>query len=539
MNVAIGYVAHMVVTRKQATAMQAREWLLQGLSMGLGRYVGGAVKARRPIHEKLGRLPELGGQKLLAAGDELTQLAQAAEARPSDAAATELLAKRKHLVDEELHALETLERHPEARLTIRDVKAALAQLRREQGALTPHGRRLALERAGLEEIVPNTEYRGSADQLARVIEAARATGVPVGPPHRTGRATRIAIGGAEIVFHEGAATPTAPAKRSPAEQFLEDVRARLDADERAKLDQIVGKRRPEDVHRQFDGDVEAAHRQVTAATARSRADAAAAVASTVKAEQIRTFVEDAGLMTQPRAREIISILVRKLADAQAKKAATSDKLKQRKQDESMVIARLNAVAALRSLVISDYMHAQVASKYPRSRVRKDVQVWKEQDRRYSSIEEFKAANKAMFQDSQKGVQLLDTPDGPRVYVEVTDIDLMVTMDQTNGKAKILHTEELKTGYGDSPKAARAQLDASAKAIASAAADDARVRLLEGGKDITDQIDLASMRTATSATRGPSNKSFQESLGLTSKSLDSLVNRMIDDSMNSTTSSKDK
>lgn len=534
MSVAIGYVAHMVVTRKQATTLQAREWLLQGLSTGLGRYVGGAVKSRRPGHEKLARIPELDGQRLLAANDEVAALARTAETRPNEAAATELLAKRKLLLDEELRSLDTLDRypellgaHPDAKLTTRDVKAAIASLRREQGALLPHSRRLVLESAGLEEIVPNAEYRGSAAQLQRAVETARNVGLAVGAPRKTGTTTRIAIGDAEIVVHEGAATPTAPAPRSPAEQFVEDVRAKLGPEERAKLDQMIGKRPLEDFRRQYGGDVDAASRQVVAATARAKADTAAAVASTAKAEQIRKFVEDTGLMKDPRARDIVEVLARKVAAAEAKNATVQDKSQRAKYDDDIADARADAVAALRSHIVSEYMQAQLASRFPGSRVRKDVQVWQEQDAKYKTSEEFKAANKAMFATSAPGVKRFETSDGPRVYLEITDIDLMVTLDQSGGKAKILHTEEIKTGHGDSPQKARAQLDKSAKTIGEAVAGGARVKLLHGGDDITGQIDLASMSRATAVTRGPANKPFQESLGITAKDLDMITNKLLD------------
>jgi hypothetical protein len=87
-------------------------------------------------------------------------------------------------------------------------------------------------------------------------------------------------------------------------------------------------------------------------------------------------------------------------------------------------------------------------------------------------------------------------------------------------------EELKTGYDDSPQKARAQLDKGAKVINEATAGGMRVKLLEGGRDVTDQVDLTSMQSASSATRGPANKPFEESLGLTAKDLDALINTLL-------------
>jgi hypothetical protein len=166
-------------------------------------------------------------------------------------------------------------------------------------------------------------------------------------------------------------------------------------------------------------------------------------------------------------------------------------------------------------------------QFPRSRVRKDVQVWQEQPGDYRSVADYKAKNKALFAKSQKGVKHLDTLAGKRIYLEITDIDLMVTRDQPNGKGKILHNEEIKTGSGDSPKAARTQLDDAYNAINEAADGGRSVILYEGGKNITHELDLTSMRDTDSFTRGPSGKGFQEDYGITSVDLDALIKKLME------------
>jgi hypothetical protein len=538
MNVAIGYLAHRVVTRRQVTVMQARDWLMQGLSTGLGRYVGGFMKARQPNHEKLGRLPEaIGGKRLLVAGEPLAALAKTAETAPSAEAATEMLAKRNQVLEQELQILETLEKnpelltaHPDVKLGAKDVKAAIASIRGEQAKLAPASRRLILEAAGLEEIVPSSDYRGSADQLRRVIESAHEIGLAVGTPRKSGNTTRITIGDIEITFHEGAPTPTAPAKRTPEEQFLEDVRSTLDPIERAKLDEIVGKRPAKHVHDDFSGDVEKARKAVAGAVARQKADAAAVVASQVKAERIRQWVEDAGLMKDARAKQIVEALEQRVAEAtvaRAKAQQAGDAAEAKKQDVVMKRARDNAHEELRSHVMTSYMRAQLAMKFPRSRVRKDVQVWQEQPGNYASTADYKAKHPEKFTKSQKGVKHLATPDGKQIYLEITDIDLMVTRDQPSGKGKILHNEEIKTGRNDSQAKARAQLDDAYKAINEAATGGRKVMLFEGGKDITGAVDLTSMSGATSHTRGPAEKKFETSYDVTTADLDALIAKLME------------
>jgi len=272
MNVALGYVAHMVVTHQKPTTVMAREWIMQGIAMGLGRYTGAFIKARRGTYEQLSKLPEaIGGKRLLTAGDELAALAATSEAAPTQEAAHQLLAKRHQVLEQELQALELIEKNPELltshssiKLNVKDVRAAISSLRAEKLALQPEMRRFVLEAAGLEEIVPGSEFRGSADQMRRALEAAQAIGLSVGTPKTSAGKTVVKLGDVDITFHDGAPTANAPPKRTAEEQFLEDVRSKLpDADQKARFDQIVGKRSPKQVHDQFKGDVEAARKVVT------------------------------------------------------------------------------------------------------------------------------------------------------------------------------------------------------------------------------------------------------------------------------------
>jgi hypothetical protein len=267
---------------------------------------------------------------------------------------------------------------------------------------------------------------------------------------------------------------------------------------------------------------------VLKAVAKEQDAAAAVVASQAKAEQIRQWVEDAGLMKDLRAREIVETLERKVAEATVardKARQVSDAGGVRKQNDLMMRAREQARADLRSHVMSSYMQAQLAMSFPRSRVRKDVQVWQEQLGEYTSVDDFKAKNSKLFEKSQPGVKL--SPDGKHVYLELTDIDLMVTMDQSNGKATILHNEEIKTGARDRPNPARDQLNEAYKALNEAADGGRSVMLLEAGKDVTHEIDLASMRSSKSYTRGPAGKGFEQHYEVTTADLDALIEKLLE------------
>jgi len=65
-----------------------------------------------------------------------------------------------------------------------------------------------------------------------------------------------------------------------------------------------------------------------------------------------------------------------------------------------------------------------------------------------------------------------------------------------------------------------------------------IRLELNGKNITPEIDLASDSSATKATRGPSDKGFDESLGITAADLERLVKSLVDAAAVKPTDGKD-
>jgi len=102
--------------------------------------------------------------------------------------------------------------------------------------------------------------------------------------------------------------------------------------------------------------------------------------------------------------------------------------------------------------------------------------------------------------------------------------MLVTMDQPNG---ILHTEEIETGGNDRPNAARGHLNNGINALHEAASGGRKVQLFEGGKDVTGELDLASMHGKSNQTRGPEGKGFESSLGLSSTDLDAMIKKLLE------------
>ncbi|HEX3473566.1 MAG TPA: hypothetical protein VHT91_00920, partial [Kofleriaceae bacterium] len=102
-------------------------------------------------------------------------------------------------------------------------------------------------------------------------------------------------------------------------------------------------------------------------------------------------------------------------------------------------------------------------------------------------EDLKRERPELFANGAPATRFIDTARGRKLYFEITDMDLVVTQDNASGKRKVVHREELKTGAGDRPSKARAQLDKGAASMTAAANGRAPVVLFEGNKDITSTI----------------------------------------------------
>jgi hypothetical protein len=118
-----------------------------------------------------------------------------------------------------------------------------------------------------------------------------------------------------------------------------------------------------------------------------------------------------------------------------------------------------------------------------------------------------------------------------LYMQRGELDIMVIEKPGDSrKSKILAREEIKTGGRDDPGDAVSQLTEQNELFARGARGQATVRLEVGGKDITGRIDLGSDALASKTTRGPAEKKYNQSLGVTSSDLERLCKDLIDSSI---------
>ena len=304
---------------------------------------------------------------------------------------------------------------------------------------------------------------------------------------------------------------------TPEEKFVQDVRAQLpkDDDHQSRFDKMVGKN-PKKIFESFGGDVHRAVKSVTDAVSRERAKTAKSKESM---SQVRNWVAEKGALEDAHVRKILDDMDGQLKDAAAiPEPKKADAARQRAEEEAM--------RRIRSYVMTEKQAEELRKDYGAGhKVRKEILVVQEQvpaagERPYESPTDFQERTKRAH---LKGVQMLDTPDGPRVFVTVTDIDLLVTRDKAGagGKDAIVRGEEVKTGLNDTNKGAKDQQDTAANAISKAAAGGARVKLLENGKDIAPEIDLATLQRGMLQTRGPDDKGFEKPLGITSADLETV------------------
>ena len=186
MGAALGYVSHKIVTGKtQPPPETLEEWLLQGASIAVGRYVGKAMEARAANARKLAAIKGFAaGQKLLAATTALHEHALRAEASPQPNEAAELLAKRHEVLTDEIKALDELEKSPEmmkaSGLHLPEVRQMRAEV---QGQLAEvHSRAFAetpLHLAGLEELIPGALWSGTEAQVLEAIRTAHESGISI------------------------------------------------------------------------------------------------------------------------------------------------------------------------------------------------------------------------------------------------------------------------------------------------------------------------------------------------------------------------
>ena len=287
-----------------------------------------------------------------------------------------------------------------------------------------------------------------------------------------------------------------------ARDWIAEVAMNMTPEERAKWQQMQGKRPPEKVMAEYGGDIEKARAQVKKAAAKEvgakAAAQATAKASAARAAEIKQFTEDKGLMKDPRVKKILDAL----GDSKdPKKIATAAK-------------------DLRSLIITEILGSEIQAENKGAKVMSEVHVWIEQDE--ATIADYKAAHADEFKKSSPGLKEIDG----KIYREMTDMDLVVASPGPDGgPATVLRREEIKTG-GETADKAKTQLTDLTRDVREALASDKQVKLFKDGAEITPQIDVASIPGATAETRGPEGRGFDRSLGITLDDLNKLITDLL-------------
>jgi hypothetical protein len=209
MGAAMGYVAHKMVTGEaQPPPATIEEWLLQGASIAVGRYVGHALTAHAAHRKQLATANVEGAEKLVIDAEQLAALSKQAEHDPQADDAMTLLARRHQLLTDELKVLEALEKSP---AKMKQAKLGKTEIAKTKGELESqlaesHARgfaEVALHTSGMRELIPGALWSGTELQVSAMIAKARESGISASArKDPQGGRWRVKIGGKEIVVEE-------------------------------------------------------------------------------------------------------------------------------------------------------------------------------------------------------------------------------------------------------------------------------------------------------------------------------------------------
>jgi hypothetical protein len=248
---------------------------------------------------------------------------------------------------------------------------------------------------------------------------------------------------------------------------------------------------PQQAHDMLGGDLDAARERVRAAVRADQDRAATAAQSKVRVADLRRQIADRGLMNDPDIRAIIE-------------GTTAEDWNKR-------------LPMLRDKLVAKVLRVEAEHAHPGAEVIDGVKLYEKLPE--ANVDEWKAKN-----PGKEGDGLVERADG--LYMQRGEVDMMVVEQQTDGKAKVIAREEIKTGGRDTNASARAQLDNQTSLLRDGAAGKKIIRLDAGDRDITGEIDLGSDASADKSTRGPAGKSFDKSLGVTANDLEALCKDLL-------------
>jgi hypothetical protein len=315
----------------------------------------------------------------------------------------------------------------------------------------------------------------------------------------------VAIEQVQVADPDAVSTPVTGKvePRLPPEEFVARLRQSMTPEQNARFQELRQAFSSDAaLVERFHGDFDAVLKAVAGKEARLAGEAA----SHARVTELRATIEALGLMNRPAVKAAIEGL-----------GGPSD------------AGRIaDAANIIRNEIVSEVAAVDIGRAYPGKQVLRDVQVWEETGA--SSIAEYK---QSVGKERNVQAREIDTADGIRVYARRGDIDILVLeAPQSGGKLRIVHREELKTGRLDKAATADQQLAKVREVVSRAAAGDTKVRLEVEGRNITADVDLASIDSATQATRGPEGKTgFTQSHGITAKHLEQLFRELTVDALN--------
>ena len=289
------------------------------------------------------------------------------------------------------------------------------------------------------------------------------------------------------------------------DRWLLEVQRGLDPAELAKFELMTSKNTPQEVHDRYSGDKDLAISKVKAEVAETQRGADIRAASAERMAELRLRIADNKLMADPDVVAIVDALPTQ------GRGTTISKLR------DAVMAKILAGEAL----------AKAQATEPNAEVLTGIKVYEKQAE--GSIAEWLGNNAGKTADGL-------TMRGAELYMQRSEIDVMVIVREPGGKARVTHREEIKTGTRDTHADAEGQLDAIGNQLALGSSG--KIRLELNGKDITAEIDMSTDAAATKATRGPADKKFDESLGITARDLERLVKSLLTEATTKPSPGKD-
>lgn len=317
------------------------------------------------------------------------------------------------------------------------------------------------------------------------------------PVANGGSSTKGPDHGSATGGHANAPRPTDTSTGTGAsdfERWLTNLENSLSAEEKAKLAKMTAGKTAQQTHDMFGGDLGAARERVRTGVRLDQERAAVAAQSKERVANLRQQIADRDLMNDPEIRDIVTGKTSKTPNAR--------------------------LAMLRDKLVAKILRAEAERAHPGTEVLESVKVYEKLPE--TSVDDWKANNPGRPTD---GLIRREA----RLYMQRGEIDMMVIERQQGGKARVIAREEIKTGGRDTNADARGQLDDQTRLFGEAASKKKIIRLEVHGRDITDEIDLASDASAATSTRGPAGKGFDNSLGASASDLEAMCKDLLEKS----------